>query len=47
MSDEMVQFKLFFPQGEKPSFQIDYVVPRAAYVKYMEAIESSIGSIEK
>jgi len=47
MSDEMVQFKLFFPRKNEPSFQLDYVVPKATYVKYMEAIESSIGSIQK
>jgi len=47
MSDEMVQFKLFFPRKNEISFQLDYVVPKSNYVKYMEAIESSIGSIQK
>ncbi len=47
MSNDMVQFKLFFPQKDKPSFQLDYVVPKSLYVKYVEAIESSIGSVEK
>lgn len=47
MSKEMVLFKLVIPQTEKRSFQIDYIVPLVYYQKNLQAIESSIGSIEK
>lgn len=47
VTSDRVQFKLFIPQPSNKSFQIDYVIPRTYYVEKIEAIESSIGSIEK
>lgn len=47
MSDSVVQFKLLLLPRQNRALQLDYVVPRENYVKYIEAIESSIGSIKK
>ena len=46
MSESIVTFKLVFPQAKNNSFQLDYVIPRSQYEEKLEAIESSIGSIE-
>jgi hypothetical protein len=47
MSREQVNFKLVVLQSGVNSFQIDYVIPQKSYKNNLEAIESSIGSIEK
>jgi hypothetical protein len=46
-SEEMIAFKLIIPQTDSSSFQLDYVIPKPVYMKNLEAIESSIGSLEK
>ena len=46
-SEQMIAFKLIIPQTDTSSFQLDYVIPKAVYLKNLEAIESSIGSLQK
>ncbi|MBN2000029.1 hypothetical protein JW935_20930 [candidate division KSB1 bacterium] len=47
MTDDKTIFKLFIPQADFKSFQIDFIVDKNNYQKNLEAIESSIGSLEK
>ncbi len=47
MTDDKTIFKLFVPRDNHKSFQIDYIVSSKNYQKNLEAIESSIGSLEK
>jgi hypothetical protein len=41
-----VVFKLFVAGPEGPLHQLDYVIPRSVYRRELEAVESSIGSIQ-
>lgn len=41
-----VAFKLLLSRAALPLVQLDYVVPRSAYPRELESIESSIGSLE-
>jgi hypothetical protein len=41
-----IAFKLLLSRAAKPLVQLDYVVPRGSYSRELEAIESSIGSLE-
>ena len=47
MGREQVNFKLVILQSGIHPFQIDYIIPQESYKNNLEAIESSIGSIEK
>lgn len=40
-----VQFKLLISRPRMSLFQLDYVIPRGAYERELESIESSIGSL--
>lgn len=41
-----VAFKLLLSRKAQPLVQLDYVVPRSAYSRELESVESSIGSLE-
>ena len=41
-----VAFKLLLSRKSQPLVQLDYVVPRSVYSRELEAVESSIGSLE-
>ncbi|MFC2188654.1 hypothetical protein [Peijinzhouia sedimentorum] len=43
-NDAVVNFKLFFVEGGKEKFQLDYIFQRQEYVDFPKALESSIGS---
>jgi hypothetical protein len=46
MQDPMtVVFKLLYLKGGKKRFQIDYILPRESYMENIQALESSIGSV--
>lgn len=45
-SNNMVNYKLLFLSGEKPPFQVDYLIPQSFYDELMQSkIEASIASI--
>lgn len=44
---EFVLFKLFLPQQNEKSFQLDYILPKQYYNETIKAVESSIGSLTK
>lgn len=46
-SPGLVNFKLWFLEGGKKRFQVDYMVPAEVYMKKIKDIESSIGSFHK
>lgn len=46
-SPSLVNFKLWFLEGGKKRFQVDYMVPAKVYMKKIKDIESSIGSFHK
>ncbi len=45
MSPVRVQFILVVPRSAQSSFRIDYIIPKENYSGQIEAIESSIGSL--
>jgi len=46
VDDHAVAFKLFLSRPGRSLVQLDYVVPRGIYPRELEAVESSIGSLE-
>jgi hypothetical protein len=46
VDDRAVAFKLFLSRPGRSLVQLDYVVPRGIYPRELEAVESSIGSLE-
>jgi len=45
VDSKVVQFKLLISRPRIALFQLDYVIPRGAYERELESIESSIGSL--
>jgi len=43
-NDAVVNFKLFFVEGGREKFQLDYIFQRQEYIDFPKALESSIGS---
>lgn len=44
-NEQIVGFKLVFPEGTKKKFSLDYAFPVHQYAKYAKPLESSIGSV--